>query len=71
MKLCNTHQHDLLGAIVRKGMGEFVSANGQEAGEKAQRWLAGQLRDHTDFDPLVVSTLEDFPEGAADVRRAW
>lgn len=60
MKFCNTHSHDLLAAIKRKGMGSHVSMTPGEAATKARMWLAGSLNSPRDFDPYVVSTLEVF-----------
>lgn len=60
MKFCNTHGHDLLATIKRKGMGSHVSLSGEEASMKARKWLAGRLESPRDFDPYAVSTLEIF-----------
>lgn len=72
MKLCSTHQHDLVRAVERKGMGHYVSKSAGEATLKARRWLQGTACAQ-EFDPFVVSVLEinkKVSEQLGDVRGA-
>lgn len=57
MKLCTSHQHDLMTEIRRRGLGRFIAPNDAEIARRAQAWLAGQCPVR-DLDPLVISTFE-------------
>ena len=57
MKICSRHLHDLMQSIRYKGMGYLVTNDPQEARQRAEMWLAGNLPIEK-FDPMVGATFE-------------
>lgn len=57
MKMCSTHQHNLVAALRGRGLDRFIATTGEALKARTALWLLGKCKPQ-DMDSLGIATCE-------------